>query len=176
MVNASFEPPVHVEGYLPIEDHGLIGDGATAVLAGQDGAISWLCVPRFDSPPLFCAIYARPPSSKARAAPSPTSGGGSVLGMERGQGGARARRGRDLRLREPSPSLPRRSDSPAHSHNGPALRRGPRPEGRGAGGALPRQGARPALHEPGRLRDQAPLLAALPDPLPGRRLPGRFVR
>src|SRR5918996_1622024 len=42
--------------YLPIEDHGLIGDGATAALVGRDGTISWLCAPRFDSAPLFCSI------------------------------------------------------------------------------------------------------------------------
>ncbi|UFS70696.1 glycoside hydrolase family 15 protein [Geomonas sp. RF6] len=44
------------DGYLPIEDHGLVGDGDTAALVGADGAISWLCVPRFDSDPLFAAI------------------------------------------------------------------------------------------------------------------------
>lgn len=47
------------EGYLPLEDHGLIGDGATAALVGRDGAISWLCVPRFDSEPVFCSILDR---------------------------------------------------------------------------------------------------------------------
>lgn len=45
-----------VEGYLPIEDHGLIGDGTTAALVGRDGAVSWMCVPRFDSEPLFCGL------------------------------------------------------------------------------------------------------------------------
>lgn len=42
--------------YLPIEDHGLVGDGATAALIGRDGSVSWLCVPRFDSPPLFSRL------------------------------------------------------------------------------------------------------------------------
>ncbi|ODT46497.1 MAG: glycoside hydrolase family 15 [Nitrospira sp. SCN 59-13] len=45
-----------VEGYLPIRDHGLIGDGATAALIGRDGRVVWLCVPRFDSAPLFCSL------------------------------------------------------------------------------------------------------------------------
>jgi GH15 family glucan-1,4-alpha-glucosidase len=51
-----FRPVRYLEGYLPIEDHGLIGDGTTAALVGRDGSISWMCVPRFDSSPLFCAI------------------------------------------------------------------------------------------------------------------------
>jgi GH15 family glucan-1,4-alpha-glucosidase len=49
-------PLRRVDGHLAIEDHGLIGDGTTAGLVGRDGAIPWLCVPRFDAPPLFCRI------------------------------------------------------------------------------------------------------------------------
>jgi GH15 family glucan-1,4-alpha-glucosidase len=51
-----FRPVSYEDGYLPIEDHGLIGDGSTAALIGRDGVISWMCAPRFDSPPLFCRL------------------------------------------------------------------------------------------------------------------------
>jgi alpha,alpha-trehalase len=44
------------DGYSPIADHGLIGDGATAALVDLRGAVSWLCAPRFDSPAVFASL------------------------------------------------------------------------------------------------------------------------
>ncbi|HWB70622.1 MAG TPA: trehalase-like domain-containing protein [Egibacteraceae bacterium] len=62
-------PLRRVDGYLPIEDHGLVGDGTTAALVGRDGAVSWLCVPRFDGRPLFCGILDRTRGGTFVAAP-----------------------------------------------------------------------------------------------------------
>jgi alpha,alpha-trehalase len=59
-VGLDLDPPFRalerVDGQLLIEDHGLIGDGTTAALVGRDGAVTWLCVPRFDAPPLFASL------------------------------------------------------------------------------------------------------------------------
>ncbi|MBH1934343.1 glycoside hydrolase family 15 protein [Streptomyces sp. AV19] len=44
------------EPYPPIEDHGLVGDGRGSALVGRTGAVGFMCVPRFDSPPLFCPL------------------------------------------------------------------------------------------------------------------------
>jgi GH15 family glucan-1,4-alpha-glucosidase len=44
------------DGYLALEDMGLVGDGTTSALVGLDGSIPWLCLPRFDSEPLFCGL------------------------------------------------------------------------------------------------------------------------
>lgn len=62
--------PIHrIEGYLPIEDYGLIGDGATAALISRDGAVAWLCLSRFDSPPLFCRVLDHAHGGAFRIAP-----------------------------------------------------------------------------------------------------------
>jgi GH15 family glucan-1,4-alpha-glucosidase len=51
-----FRPIRRLDGYLPLEDVGLIGDGATTALVGLDGSILWMCAPYFDSEPLFCGL------------------------------------------------------------------------------------------------------------------------
>src|SRR5215468_7364185 len=51
-----FRPVRRRDGYLALEDMGLIGDGTTSALVGLDGSIPWLCLPRFDSEPLFCGL------------------------------------------------------------------------------------------------------------------------
>jgi GH15 family glucan-1,4-alpha-glucosidase len=43
-------------GYLPIEEHGVIGDLHTVALVGVDGTIDWCCLPRFDSPAVFGSL------------------------------------------------------------------------------------------------------------------------
>jgi GH15 family glucan-1,4-alpha-glucosidase len=39
-----------------LEDYGFIGDTQAAALIGRDGAIDWLCLPRFDSASCFSAL------------------------------------------------------------------------------------------------------------------------
>jgi len=39
-----------------IEDYALIGNCETAALAGRDGSVDWLCVPRFDAAACFAAL------------------------------------------------------------------------------------------------------------------------
>ena len=62
--------------YLPIAEHGVIGDLRTVALVGTDGTIDWYCCPRFDSPSVFGAILDRKRGGRYRI--SPTLGIGTV--------------------------------------------------------------------------------------------------
>lgn len=53
----------------PIEDYALIGDGQTVALVAHDGAIDWLCWPRFDSDACLCALLGTAENGSWRIAP-----------------------------------------------------------------------------------------------------------
>src|SRR5215203_308361 len=42
--------------YLPINEHGLVGDLHTVALVGTNGTIDWYCCPSFDAPSVFGSI------------------------------------------------------------------------------------------------------------------------
>jgi GH15 family glucan-1,4-alpha-glucosidase len=50
------QEPGTVPRYLPIADHGLIGDLHSVALVGTDGTIDWYCSSGFDCPSVFASI------------------------------------------------------------------------------------------------------------------------
>lgn len=60
--------------YLPIAEHGIIGDLHSIALVGTDGRIDWYCCPRFDSPSVFGAILDKDRGGFYRISPRATSG------------------------------------------------------------------------------------------------------
>ncbi len=55
---------------LAIEDYALIGNTRTAALVGRDGAIDWLCLPRFDSGACFAGLLGDDGNGSWRLAPA----------------------------------------------------------------------------------------------------------
>ncbi|KAH9919187.1 glycoside hydrolase family 15 protein [Epithele typhae] len=55
-MNVTQPMPVGEPDYIPIADHGLIGNLRTAALVSIDGSIESYCVPNFDSPSVFARI------------------------------------------------------------------------------------------------------------------------
>jgi GH15 family glucan-1,4-alpha-glucosidase len=56
--------------YIPIADHGVIGDLRTVALVGIDGTIDWYCPTRFDAPSVFGAILDSAKGGYYRIAPA----------------------------------------------------------------------------------------------------------
>ncbi len=55
---------------LPLERYGLVGDSETVALVADDGAIDWLCMPRFDSGACFAALLGDDENGRWRIAPA----------------------------------------------------------------------------------------------------------
>ncbi len=55
-VGADRATDLRAERYLPIAEHGLIGEFHTVALVGTDGTVDWYCCPRFDSRRVFGAL------------------------------------------------------------------------------------------------------------------------
>ena len=56
--------------YLPIEDHGVIGDLRSVALVGTNGTIDWYCPGRFDGPSVFASILDSEQGGCFRLAPA----------------------------------------------------------------------------------------------------------
>ena len=60
-----------------IEDYGFIGDTQTGALVGRDGAVDWLCLPRYDSASCFAALVGDERHGRWRLEPAGAVGASS---------------------------------------------------------------------------------------------------
>lgn len=47
------------QDFPPIAEYAFLSDSHTAALVGPDGAVEWMCTPRFDGPSVFARILDR---------------------------------------------------------------------------------------------------------------------
>src|SRR4051794_4024729 len=82
MTAVAGEPPVAQQvarigppaGYLPIAEHGIVGDMHSAALVAVYGTIDWYSPERFDGPSVFGALLDRTRGGYYRIAPFDTLG------------------------------------------------------------------------------------------------------
>ncbi len=63
--------PRRRDGFLPIEDYAVLGDGRTVALVGADGSVDWWPVPTIHAPPICAALL--DPSRGGRFSLAPTA-------------------------------------------------------------------------------------------------------
>jgi GH15 family glucan-1,4-alpha-glucosidase len=68
-VGINIDHTIAGQRYLPIAEHGIIGDLHTAALVGSDGTIDWFSPGRFDGASVFGALLDRARGGFYRIAP-----------------------------------------------------------------------------------------------------------
>jgi len=94
-----------------IEDYALIGDMQTAALVSRDGAVDWLCLPRFDSPAVFAGLLGTDEHGFWRIGPADPDrpfddGRGGVSGAARAQAATVFEESGELRILPPTAAAP----------------------------------------------------------------------